>query len=415
MFGSPNMSEIDINSLMNKLEECIINARSELEDEECGNIFKKHSHELGKLQKREKLKLMEILPIGIISFICSDDNFNKLCYKNDYWKNKIMEVFGKKIESTHSGENYKIFKELYALKSKYMRVYRYTRQDGTNIKLSDLNIGKLIGEGGYGRVYIATVNKDLPVVVKIMNKKLINDEVITREIENQSIVNSPYIAKIYTTFEDDDNIYIVMEYCSQGDLFDFRPKYLMPLDKVRDIIKQITLALIETHSKGITHRDVKLENILVCGDDNYKLTDYGLSDNNKVMHTMTGTLDYISPDILSGEYDNRTDIWSLGVLLYILLYNRMPFHGETDGIIIQKIKLGDYKNRLNRNDHSIDLLSRMLEVNVDERISLHDILLHPFIKEEEDANKKEKGKRKKKEDIPNFMTPPKKKDKKKSR
>merc|ERR1719334_1449185 len=152
-------------------------------------------------------------------------------------------------------------------------------------------------------------------------------------------MDHPNIIKLFETFEDHRNIYLVMELCSGGELFDriiatghFSEK------EAAVLMQQIIRAVYYMHENSICHRDLKPENFLFMTKDpiesNYlKIIDFGLSckfSPDKVMETKAGTPYYVAPQVLSGKYDHQSDIWSCGVIMYVLLCGYPPFFGDTD-------------------------------------------------------------------------------------
>ena len=417
---------------LKKLVDCIRNARNITDDDVCQQIFIDHSNELDKLPPSAKMELLKVLPIGIVPQVCSSESYSDVCRLDEVWKDQIYNDFGMILNNNIPGDNYRIYKDIHALKQQYIRVYKGMKPvKGWGV--ADFDISKLLGEGAYGKVYLARAKEHFqePVVIKIINKQRLSDksddgeEILKQEINNQSSIKNPHVAEIYATFEDDDNYYIVMEYCSKGDVMDqmmllTKSKKYYPFRLVKEFMRQMTKALIATHAKGITHRDIKLENILDCGNGDYKLTDYGLSSNKPVMYKPAGTMSYASPELLYGEgYDNRTDIWSLGVAFYVLLYSSFPFDGSNNKETSKNIMNGVYKPDYNRTvaQTGVSLLNGMLDPNPVTRITLKGILAHPYlkiIKIDPKFQKKLKVTSRKRKDLvvrkkaplPEWMTPP---------
>lgn len=161
-------------------------------------------------------------------------------------------------------------------------------------------------------------------------------------------LDHPNIIKLYETFEDSRNIYLVMEICEGGELFDrIIDKGQFSETEARVIFTQMIQAINYCHSNGIAHRDLKPENFLFltkAEDSPIKVIDFGLSKHfdekggHSAMTTRAGTPYYISPEVLSGNYDESCDIWSSGVILYILLSGVPPFGGDSDPEILEAVK-----------------------------------------------------------------------------
>jgi len=193
-------------------------------------------------------------------------------------------------------------------------------------------------------------------------------------------LDHPNIIKLYETFEDIRNIYLVIEICEGGELFDrIIEKGHFTENEARNIFIQIMHAINYCHTNGICHRDLKPENFLLltkAEDSPIKVIDFGLStvfdDNSKkgvinqkvAMTTKAGTPYYISPEVLEGKYDESCDIWSSGVILYILLSGVPPFYGNSDPEILDSVKKGDYTFDIPEfkgiSDSAKDLIRKMI-------------------------------------------------------
>jgi len=168
------------------------------------------------------------------------------------------------------------------------------------------------------------------------------------EINLMIQMDHPNVIKLYEVFEDKRYIYLIMEECSGGELFDriyerIEKEKLFTEREAAKIFKQLMNAICHCHSNNICHRDLKPENLLFLNktDDDLKVIDFGLSrifgEKDHTMKTKVGTAYYVSPEILLGEYDEKCDIWSCGVILYILLCGIPPFNGKSDNDIYRQI------------------------------------------------------------------------------
>jgi len=174
-----------------------------------------------------------------------------------------------------------------------------------------------------------------------------------REIEILKICQHPNIIRLEDVFENADYIYIVLEYCDGGDLFSYLEKrnFSIKEEKAANIIKQLSQAISYLHSYGVIHRDIKPENILMMNDsDNaeVKILDFGLSDilnPGQVCNESYGTISYVAPEILLGySYSFPADLWSIGVLAYLLLVGCLPFDHESDEREIARMTIDDPPN-----------------------------------------------------------------------
>ncbi|XP_062401445.1 NUAK family SNF1-like kinase 2 [Sardina pilchardus] len=242
-----------------------------------------------------------------------------------------------------------------------------------------------LGKGTYGKVKKAIERSGRLVAIKSIRKDKIKDEQdlvhIRREIEIMSSLNHPHIITIYEVFENKDKIVIVMEYASRGDLYD----YLSQRQKIgeaeaRHLFRQIVSAVHYCHRNGIVHRDLKLENILLDGDCNIKIADFGLSNlyhGDEYLQTFCGSPLYASPEIVNGRpYKGpEVDSWSLGVLLYTLVHGAMPFDGHDHRNLVQQISTGEYRKPTKPSD-ACGLIRWMLMVNPERRATLEEIARH---------------------------------------
>ena len=171
---------------------------------------------------------------------------------------------------------------------------------------------------------------------------------LLQEIEILKELDHPSIARVIDIFEDKKKFYFVQEYLSGGGLFDSLIQNVGFTENASaTIIRQVLSAVAFLHSKKIAHRDIKPENILFESNDalNVKLLDFGNSrqmGENEAMHGVYGTAYYVAPEVLSQNYDEKCDIWSIGVILYMLLSGNPPFNGNSDLQILEAVKAGEY-------------------------------------------------------------------------
>ncbi|XP_073721569.1 NUAK family SNF1-like kinase 2 [Misgurnus anguillicaudatus] len=242
-----------------------------------------------------------------------------------------------------------------------------------------------LGKGTYGRVTKAMDRTGRTVAIKSIRKEKIKDEQdlihIRREIEIMSSLGHPHIITIYEVFENKDKIVIVMEYASKGDLYDYiSEKQQISETEARHLFRQIVSAVQYCHRNGIVHRDLKLENILLDGDGNIKIADFGLSNlyqDDKFLQTYCGSPLYASPEIVNGRpyRGPEVDCWSLGVLLYTLVHGAMPFDGHDYKNLVHQISTGDYRKPTKPSD-ACGLIRWMLMVNPERRATLEEIAGH---------------------------------------
>ncbi|CAN9511730.1 unnamed protein product [Ophioblennius macclurei] len=242
-----------------------------------------------------------------------------------------------------------------------------------------------LGKGTYGKVKKARERSGRLVAVKSIRKEKIKDEQdlvhIRREIEIMSSLCHPHIITIYEVFENKDKIVIVMEYASKGDLYDYIcDKRNVSEPEARHFFRQIVSAVHYCHQNGIVHRDLKLENILLDGNGNVKIADFGLSNlyhGDEYLQTFCGSPLYASPEIVNGRpyRGPEVDTWSLGVLLYTLVHGTMPFDGHNHKLLVQQISTGNYRKPSNPSD-ACGLIRWMLMVNPERRATIEEIAGH---------------------------------------
>lgn len=257
-------------------------------------------------------------------------------------------------------------------------------------------VGPEIGRGGYSTVYEVTSKAtNERCAVKCIEKRILekgrNIKLLRREIDNMLHVDHPNVLKLMEIFEDDKWFYMVMEYMQGGELFEKivqRGRY-----SERDaaqIFKQIVCGVQYLHDKGIAHRDLKPENVLSAdngdGDEKIKIADFGFSKafDESTLRTSCGSPNYVAPEILTEDhYDKSVDIWSLGVILYILLCGYPPFYAKTNPELFKKIMACQYdfndKRWLPISESAKDLIGKLLVRDPEQRPSAQQILMHPWI------------------------------------
>ncbi|CAG9327622.1 unnamed protein product [Blepharisma stoltei] len=257
------------------------------------------------------------------------------------------------------------------------------------------DIVKTIGTGGFGTVF-KVIDNHLGVeraLKEIQKSKVGSDHQrkMMQEIEILKEINHPNIMKVYAVLDSETCYYIVTELLTGGELFE---KVLSEMrfseNKAAKYLRDIMNAISYCHSKGIVHRDLKPENLLLATrdpDSPLKVIDFGISQRlipGSKFTNPVGTLLYMAPEVFSGSYDHKCDIWSAGVILYLMLSGRPPFVGITEKEAINSIKAckldmdkGCWKTISNE---AKDLVSKMICVNPAERLNAERVLNHPWIK-----------------------------------
>ena len=255
----------------------------------------------------------------------------------------------------------------------------------------------VLGAGSFSKVNLA-INKitNQKVAVKIMDKKKMNSsrlESARTEIEIMKICNFPYIIKFIEEYESIDYIYIFMEYCSGGTLYEFFKKrnYDISEEMAANIIYKLCLTTNYFHSYGITHRDLKPENVLMTSkedDADIRILDFGLGKiigpNEKCLEPF-GTIIYVAPEIISKKpYSKNVDCWSIGIIAYILLFGKLPFY-DKDKLTLKRIIIENqpkYKSSglKNVSNESINFIQNLLIKDPDKRMTLSQALEHKWFK-----------------------------------
>ncbi len=262
-------------------------------------------------------------------------------------------------------------------------------------KIKNYQIEYTIGKGGYGKVKLAThtiTNQE--VAIKILEKSAIKNEKdiikINREIKMLKQLNHPNIIKLYEIVETQNKFYLIMEYSEGGSLYNYiTAARRIKEEKASFLFYQLIIGLKELHKNKICHRDLKPENLLLSSLlDNLKISDFGLSNflpNNNLLSTKCGSPNYIAPEMITKKEYNGIfiDIWSCGIILYAMIFGFLPFDDEYYDDLFTKIKKGHvnfyHKDEFNISSDCIDLIKKILKVNPKDRISINDILKHPFI------------------------------------
>lgn len=259
----------------------------------------------------------------------------------------------------------------------------------------DYNFGKNLGSGSFGTVRQA-VHKQTGQTraVKILKKNEQDEEKLFLEVDILAKLSHPNIMQIYEFYDDQTNFYIISEFCPGGELFDtISEKGVFSESEAAHLMKQMLSAVCYSHQNNVVHRDLKPENILLddkTDDPVIKLIDWGGAryfSRNKKMTKISGTPYYIAPEVLNEVYDEKCDIWSCGVILYILLCGYPPFNGDTDTDIMKAVKKGKFDYPVEEwgsiSKEAKDLVSNMLKYDPKNRFSALECLSHPWIKKHE--------------------------------
>ncbi|SCU98062.1 LADA_0H10330g1_1 [Lachancea dasiensis] len=257
------------------------------------------------------------------------------------------------------------------------------------LSLDDFEVGKKLGKGKFGKVYCVKHKRTgFICALKAMKKNEIVQynvqKQFRREVEIQAALKHPNLTRLYGYFHDEKRVYLLMEYLVNGELY----KHLRSHGPFNDItasyfVYQMADALDHMHSRRILHRDIKPENILLGFNNTLKLTDFGWSVTNvgsAKRKTLCGTMDYLSPELIkSREYDNKVDVWALGVLTFELLVGNPPFEENSKELTYKRIIRRDLRFPDHVSPKARHLISRLLEYEPSARLPLKDVKTHPWI------------------------------------
>ncbi|XP_071436331.1 maternal embryonic leucine zipper kinase isoform X4 [Pithys albifrons albifrons] len=247
-----------------------------------------------------------------------------------------------------------------------------------------------VGTGGFAKVKLArhrlTGEK---VAIKIMDKLALQDDLprVKLEIDAMKDLSHQHICRLYHVIETPKKIFMVLEYCPGGELFDYIiSKDRLSEEEARVFFRQIVSAIAYVHSRGYAHRDLKPENLLIDEERNLKLIDFGLCAKPKGgldyhLNTCCGSPAYAAPELIQGKtyIGSEADIWSMGVLLYALLCGFLPFDDDNVMAIYRKIMRGKYSIPNWLSPSSTLLLYQMLQVDPKKRITVKHLLSHPWL------------------------------------
>nr|GEZ41988.1 CBL-interacting serine/threonine-protein kinase 14-like [Tanacetum cinerariifolium] len=254
-------------------------------------------------------------------------------------------------------------------------------------------VGKLLGYGAFAKVYHGwDIESQQSVAIKAINKHRIIKGGLTQHIEREISamrrLRHPNIVRLHEVLANQKKIYFVLEYAKGGELFSKVSRSRFSEDLSRRYFQQLISAIGYCHSRGVYHRDLKPENLLLDENWNLKVTDFGLSSvtelvkSDELLHTICGTPAYVAPEILAKKgYDGaKVDIWSCGIILYVLNAGYLPFNDPNLMVMYRKIYKGDFRVPKWTSPELKNFLSHLLDTNPNTRITVQEILSHPWFK-----------------------------------
>ncbi|EGR27300.1 protein kinase domain protein, partial [Ichthyophthirius multifiliis] len=249
------------------------------------------------------------------------------------------------------------------------------------------NIDKTIGEGTFGKVKLGIhIETNEKVAIKILEKNKIIEQAdverVAREILILKMLRHPNIIQLYEIIETPKQLYLIMEYASGGELFD----YIVANQRINEkesckYIQQILSGVEYLHNLNITHRDLKPENLLLDYKKNIKIVDFGLSNiykNKELLKTACGSPCYAAPEMIAGQkYEGLSvDIWSTGIIMFALICGYLPFEDSNTSILYKKIMAGEFQIPRFVSNEGKDLLKQILNIDPQKRIKIENIRKH---------------------------------------
>ncbi|KAJ4851410.1 CBL-interacting serine/threonine-protein kinase 12 [Turnera subulata] len=259
--------------------------------------------------------------------------------------------------------------------------------------LGRYEVGKLLGHGTFAKVYHArNVRTNESVAIKVIDKeKILKSGLIAhikREISILRRVRHPNIVQLFEVMATKAKIYFVMEYVRGGELFNKVAKGRLKEDAARKYFQQLISAVWFCHARGVFHRDLKPENLLLDENGNLKVSDFGLSAvsdqirQDGLFHTFCGTPAYVAPEVLARKgYDAaKVDIWSCGVILFVLMAGYLPFHDQNIMAMYKKIYRGEFRCPRWFSPELTKLLTKLLDTNPETRFTIPEIMENRWFK-----------------------------------
>ncbi|CAE7423159.1 KIN10 [Symbiodinium sp. CCMP2456] len=258
-------------------------------------------------------------------------------------------------------------------------------------------LGKTIGEGTFGKVKLGThILTSERVAVKILEKERIVEvadvERVAREVHILKLIRHPHIVQLYEIIETRRQLYLIMEYASGGELFDYIvARGRVPEPEACRFFHQIIAGLEKVHAMNIVHRDLKPENLLLDEHNNIKIVDFGLSNvfrQGQLLKTACGSPCYAAPEMIAGHsyVPHLCDLWSCGVILFAMVCGYLPFEDQNTSALYKKILSADYKTPKFISESVRDLIARLLTTDPSRRFQVPDVRAHAWYRQIPEAS-----------------------------
>ncbi|KAI9071244.1 hypothetical protein K1719_046796 [Acacia pycnantha] len=261
-------------------------------------------------------------------------------------------------------------------------------------RVGKFELGRTLGEGNFAKVKLArNVETGESVAIKIIDKdKILKHKMvrqIKREISTMKLIRHPNVIRMYEVMASKTKIYIVLEFVTGGELFDkIASKGRLKEDEARKYFQQLICAMDYCHSRGVCHRDLKPENLLLDANGGLKVSDFGLSAlpqqlrEDGLLHTTCGTPNYVAPEVIHNKgYDGtKADLWSCGVILFVLMAGYLPFEDTNIMALYKKIFKADFTCPPWFSSSAKKLIKRILDPNPATRITFAEVIENDWFK-----------------------------------
>lgn len=264
---------------------------------------------------------------------------------------------------------------------------------GGTRRVGKYELGKTIGTGSFSKVKIGKdVETGMECAIKIIDVEQLArehlEDQLKREIVSMKVLQHENIVELRDVIRTVNHIYLILELLTGGELFTRLTEEKRFTEEVaRSYFQQLVAGVMYCHGLGIAHRDLKPENLLLSADGVLKISDFGLSNlqrasqsGTNMLQTVCGTPNYVAPEVLKEQgYDGLiADIWSCGVILFVMLAGYLPFDDENMNALFVKIERGDYRMARHFSDGAKDLVSKMLVTDPTKRITLKEVTEHSW-------------------------------------
>eukprot|EP01013_Petalomonas_cantuscygni_P006788 TRINITY_DN1805_c0_g1_i1.p1 TRINITY_DN1805_c0_g1~~TRINITY_DN1805_c0_g1_i1.p1 ORF type:complete len:342 (+),score=65.92 TRINITY_DN1805_c0_g1_i1:116-1141(+) len=269
-------------------------------------------------------------------------------------------------------------------------------------RVGDYELLEVIGRGSFSEVRRACHAETRDVVaMKIICKQLLMEQSLVSQLQREvailKSIKHPNVVNLIQVLRTRSNIYLVLELVDGGDLDHLiRDRGALPSEEARRFFREFIAGLAFVHKHGVAHRDLKLENLLIASDGRLKISDFGLAragaatrdlggleSDAKDFVTRCGTPNYVAPEVLTEPHYNgfKVDVWSAGVILFVLLSGRLPFPAKNIADLYRKIQLCDYQMSSRIPPGAADLLQHIIVADPEKRATMRDIISHPWFQE----------------------------------